>query len=77
MMMLVTQIVFDEIAKSDGLIVANFARSAEAFFGDAVDNSGEDFVLDLPPLQEPGPILISVAMRCHPGLLRVFRTRVS
>ena len=73
---LVNEIVFDEKAKRDRLVFAHDAAGLKAVFGDAVDDSGQNLMLHLPPAHERIPGLAGVTVRGYPGILRILWTGV-
>jgi hypothetical protein len=76
MPLLMPQVVFDEETKRDRFIFTHDAACLKAFFGDAVDDCGQNFVLRLPPAHKRIPGLAVVTVGGHPCLLCVFWTGV-
>jgi hypothetical protein len=71
MMPLVPNVILDEKPERDGRVVSNRAACLKAICRNARDDGFQDFVFDSPPVEQRFPVRLGVAMRIHPGILRV------
>lgn len=71
------EVVRDEEAQGDRLVVANHAGCVQALFGDAVHDGDQDFLFYHPPAEQRRPRLIGVPVRRDPCVLFVFRSFIA
>jgi hypothetical protein len=69
-------VILDEKAERDRCVVAHDAGCLQPVLGDAINDSGKDLVLRLPPAKERFPGLTRITVRGYPRILRILGTGV-
>lgn len=70
---LVREVILDEKAQRDGLVVADDADCFQPVFRDPVHHGCQDLVLRLPPAEQGLPGLAGIAVSRYPFVLSVTR----